>query len=80
VALTRDRLCVGRTNVTDALNAPQGVEASVPGRSWGRLGPAPLMLRGSQAVLRKNKGKEEDRTDFVREAVERELKRRERQS
>ena len=32
------------------------------------------------AVLRKDKDKKEDRTDFVREAVERELKRRERQS
>jgi hypothetical protein len=30
------------------------------------------------AVLRKDKDKKEDRTDFVREAVERELKRRER--
>jgi hypothetical protein len=31
------------------------------------------------AVLRKDKDKKENRTDFVREAVEKELKRRERQ-
>jgi hypothetical protein len=36
------------------------------------------IIKRIAAVLRKDRGKKEDRTDFVREAVEKELKRRER--
>jgi hypothetical protein len=63
-----------------------GLESAIPRRMgrkkrWhdvmGAKFPAGTFKRIA-AVLKKDKDKKEDRTDFVREAVEKELKRRER--